>query len=949
MVALEIRVLGPIELVVDGQAIPLTATKVRALLALLALEAGTSVSAETLADRLWHGSPPASAASVLRTYVSQLRKALPDGRLQRSGNGYVLHLDVHELDATRLEVAVARAAMPGVAPAQAVVFLREALSLWRGPPLRELDDGASTAEAVRWDSCRWAALEAWADASLQLGHHEHVATELAAAAIDQPLREQLVARLMLALYRCGRQAEALAAYERLRRALLDELGLDPSPELQRLQTRILEQDSALDQPEQELGNLPSPVTSFVGREQEMQWLLESLASCRLITLTGAGGSGKTRLALEVARRIEAPADGTWLVELAARREPGEVVTAALAALGVAQQPDEEPGTTLRKALAPLRLLLVLDNCEHLREACSELAVSLLRHAPQVTVIATSRGPLQAAGELVFPVHPLPVPHAAAGVDQAKAGDSAAVRLLSDRLTSARGGRSPEREEWPALASLCRQLAGLPLALELVAARAGVLSISDLAASVRPQLMAAEFEPLGPEHHRSLTACVGWSLALLDDEQRDVFQRVCLLPGPFSAEAAGALITSEAAQRTGRQLDSLARLSLLEPLTIGRTRFRVLEPIRQVVLGVVDEIRAQEALDGLVRWCVEWTERVEPSLRGPEAARHLNELEADIHALRVALDHGLSRADPTDGIRIAAAVSALWAYRGYLVEGQDVLARALSVSDRAAVSLRVRLLLAAGTHAVTLDDVDAFRRHISTALELARASAEAPDMLRVLLWAARAVLLHDEHEAAARLYQEALTTALAADDESSRASALAGLGDVAAARCDLDAAAELHLESLGAFRGAADPHGEGQALLNVAEIDRRAARLRDAEARFTAASQVFRSIADPSCTAASLEGLGRTARDDGRLDLAEHHYRRALAIRGELQQHRLVAGVLRELAVVLAEAGRPLEAAAALGAAREDDHPIAVKLRGALGERVYLAAWADGRVGAPHVQ
>lgn len=941
MAVLEVRLLGPIELVVDGQVIPLTAAKLRALLALLALEAGTPVDADVLADRLWQGNPPATAGSVLRTYISQLRRALPAERLERAGTGYVLHLEPNELDSRRLELAAAHATAHAAAPAQVVIVLQEVLSLWRGQPLRELgDDGRSVAEAARLECCRLAALETWADASLEVGQHDSVATALASVVHDQPLHERLVGRLMLALYRCGRQAEALAAYERLRRVLLDELGLDPAPDVQRLQARILEQDPALDPPQRELGNLPSSVTSFVGREQQVQRLVELLESHRLVTLTGAGGSGKSRLALETARTFDVPVDGAWFVELAGRSEATEVAAAVLATLGVAQQSEEEPLATLMSTLARRRLLLVLDNCEHVSRACSELAISLLRHAPGVTVIATSRAPLGSAGEVVFPVPPLPVPDLDAG--QAQVAGSPAAQLLTQRIASARGGRSPEPDEWPALASLCRRLDGLPLALELVAARAGTLSLADVDDTVGMQLMTAELEPVGPDHHRSLVACVDWSLAMLDDQHREVLQRVCLLPGLFSAEAAAALRTGADVPTTIRQLMHLSRHSLLEPLTTGLTRFRVLEPVRQVVLASLDEGRRQEALDGLAAWCAAWAEEIEPSLRGPDVARCLDHLEADVHALRVALDHALSKPDPTDGVRIAAAVSGLWAYRGYLLEGQRWLSRALSMSDRVPAALHMRLLLAAGTHAVTLGDVDTFRHHTGAALELARAAADGPGVLRVLLWAGRAVLLHDEHEAAAQLYDEALAAATSAGDESARASALAGLGDVADARGDLDAAAAFHLQSLAAFRDAADPHGEGQALLNVAETDRRAERLSDAEARFSAAARVFERIADRSCAAASAEGLGRVARDGGRLDDAEQYYRRAVAVRRELQQERVLAGTLTELAVVLAEAGRPLEAVATLGAAGEDKHPLSGRLRSALGTTAYLSAWADGR-------
>lgn len=944
MTALEVRLLGPIDVVVDGEITRPSAPKVRMLLAMLALDANQPVSTEALADRLWAGAPPATAASVLRTYITQLRRILPDGaaRLERDGDGYRLRLGPDELDSARFHAAIAAAGEPRLSKSERAGVLRVALSCWRGDPLAELaDDPRARTEAVRLAERRWEAVESLADVQLDLGLHDTVATELQAAVQEEPLREQLAARLMLALYRCGRQADALAAFQRLRRDLVEGLGLEPSPELRKLEAAILDQDPALSAPARRLGNVPATLSSFVGRQDELDRLLAALATHRLVTLTGPGGCGKTRLALEAAARVDDRPDGAWFVDLTARRHPADVASAVLSAVGIDQRPDESSSTTLHHALGDRRLLLVLDNCEHLVAACAELASSLLGSAADIAVLATSRSTLAVPGEQVWHVPPLAVP--SPGDDPSAVARSPAAQLLADRITEARGGRSLRGDEWPAVAELCQRLDGLPLAIELVAAKGATLSVTDLAEAVGRQVIEGDARAFGPEHHRSVAACVHWSLALLDDEHRRLLRRACLLPGAFSAAAAAAVagLAQEGDALAG--LAHLAGQSLLQPQLGARSRFRVLETVRQVVGATVDDAEAEEALDGLVRWAALQAESAEPLLRGPDAVRLLDDLEADLEPLRVALDHGLSRPDPTDGVRIAASISALWAYRGYLVEGDQWLTRALGRSGEVTPTLRMHLLVASGTHRMTLGDVDGLRRNVDAALTLARASGEAAPLLRTLLWAAHAVRLHGGNDAAAALYQDAFTLAGASHDESSVASALAGLGDVAAGRGDLDEAATLHLRALAAFRSAGDPHGHGQALLNVAEVDRRAGRHTEADAGFTEAAEVFATISDRSCMAACGEGRARVATDAGGLDAAARLYRSAIDVRRELHQDRHAEADLVALAAVLADAGRPLEAASALGEAGDDVHPLAQALRRQLGDRPYLTAWADGRL------
>lgn len=937
---IDVRLLGPTELIVDGRHVA-TGRMIRAVLAMLALDSPTPLRAEEMADRLWTGNPPASAGSVIRTYVSQLRRMLPDGatRIERVANGYMIRLDPHELDVRRFEELVSSAVKRAADPAVAEPLLREALSLWRGTPLAELaDDSRALAVAAGLEERRWTAVELLADAQLALGRPADVTQLLEAAITEAPLREQVVARLMLALYRSGRQADAIAAFQRLRRALVEELGLEPSAELRRLEAAILDQDSSLDAPPRRVGNVPAPATSLVGRGAELHDLATALHTTRLLTLTGPGGTGKTRLAIELATTTAWP-DGTWFVELAARQDPRDVAAAAIEAMSHDQRADEDPIVTARLAVRGKRMLLILDNCEHVLPAAAGFASELLKASPELTIVATSRASLGLPGELVWPVPPLASPPS--GTEPEQVADFDAARLLGERVAAARRGREPVGAEWSAIGRMCRGLDGLPLAIELVAALTDNLPVSDLADMTERGLVDIAASANTPGHHRSLAASIGWSLDLLDPEHRHLLEHVCLLPGAFSVAAAAAVAGETDLDKMAAALAHLARQSLLQPVRAPSARFRVLETIRHVVREPLDPIASASALDRLAAWAADWIESIEPSLRGPDAGKLLDELDGQRDVLYVALDHGLGRPDPTNGLRIAASISALWSYRGYLRDGKRWLTRALAVADSVDTRIRIRVLVAAGTHMMATGDHDSFRLHLEAALSLARAGRADAEAVRVLLWSGHACALHDDHSAAGALYDEALRLALEAQDRSSTASALAGLGDVAAAREDLDAAAALHLRALAEFRAAGDAHGQGQALLNVADVERRAGRVAESQRLFHDAARVFESIDDRSCIAATNEGLARVAADGRSWEEAEARYRAAIEARIELGQTQAQIRALVALAHVLSEHGRPQEAAATLGAAGRDDDALADRLRLDLGDRAYLSAWAEG--------
>ena len=477
--------LGPLEVLRDGVALEVGPRRHRALLALLVLSANRVVSADRLIEELWAGRPPEGAPKTLRSYVSRLRAAIGDDVVRSRTPGYLLEIDPDRLDARRFERLLdegRRARARGDA-AGAAACLRAGLALWHGEALADLaDEPFADVEARRLEELRLVAMEERIEADLDCGRHHELVAGLEKLLDEQPLRERLWGQL-IALYRSGRQADALAAYQRARSLLDDRLGLEPGEELRILAQKILRQElDAAAAPTVELHrtNLPVQLTSFVDREREVEELTRLLPETPLVTLTGVGGCGKTRLALEATRRaLPRFRDGVHLVELAGLTRPEFVPDTVAAAVGAPQPSERGVLDLLAERLRPQALLLVLDNCEHVLDACAELAGRLLSACPQLRILATTREPLALHGELVYRVAPLSV----AEPDEATpdVAGSAAVRLFLERAAAA--GWEPDRspETLTTVASICRELDGLPLALELAAARTPVLTVEEIAA------------------------------------------------------------------------------------------------------------------------------------------------------------------------------------------------------------------------------------------------------------------------------------------------------------------------------------------------------------------------------------------------------------------------------------------------------------------------------------
>lgn len=591
---LDLRLLGPLQVTAGGVNVAIGSPKQRVVLAMLALGERTRV--DELVEELWCGSPPASVAITLQTLVSRLRRTLQragtECSIRLDGTAYVLELDPDRVDVRRFETLVlaGRRGLESGEPDIAARSYRQALALWRGPALADLAErDFARPAAARLEEARLEAVEGLADAELAAARPAAALETVQRFIPDHLFRERLRAQQMLALYRLGRQAEALAAYQELRRTLADDLGLDPSPDLQALERRILVQSPRLQPPA--VSSIPPVLSSFVGRTAELAELVRLLRESRLLTITGLGGSGKTRLAFELAARAERGFDdGACVVELASVSDGTLVAPEILAALGVpsgGSAPDDLR-EQLVQVLAARHLLLVLDNCEHVSETVAPLIRAVLVRCPRISVLVTSREVLGVPGETTWPAPGLSLPPVGATTAEDLAVSDAA-RLFVERARQARPGFGVGGVNAPAIAHVCRRLDGLPLALELAAARVRVLSVAQLADRLDDQfrLLSGSGRRALPSRHQTMRAAMDWSFDLLAPAEQHALIRLSVFPQDFDLEAATAVAGGGADELD--VLDLVARLvdkSLVLPSHPSgrgeddRCRYRLLETVRQ---------------------------------------------------------------------------------------------------------------------------------------------------------------------------------------------------------------------------------------------------------------------------------------------------------------------------------------------------------------------------------
>nr|WP_278251541.1 BTAD domain-containing putative transcriptional regulator [Streptomyces griseocarneus] len=781
--------LGPLEVLAEGRPLALPAGRARIVLAVLALHAGRTVSVDRLIEAAWGEDSPATARAQVQALVSALRRALAvaDPRsqaIETHNGGYALRADGVRTDLASFtgRIRQGRAVAAAGRHGEAVGLFRAALALWRGPAFGGFSSRLLEAEAAQCEEIRLAVLEECIGVELDLGlptPNMDLMTELRAITVAHPLRESAQRLRMIALHRAGRPAEALTAFHEARRALADELGVEPGPALRALYQQILTEDPGLapegaDRPRQ-AGSLASRCTLF-GRERDITGLVGLVLERRMVTLVGPPGVGKTQLALAGATKAAGRlSDGVYVVELDAVTGPELVPSAVAGALGIPAGPGRPVMDALCGALAPRHALLVLDNCEHLLDACAELADLLLTRCPRLHILATSREALALPDEVIQPVGPLDVPpeDTMEAVLRSPAG-----QMFLDRVAARRPGFAMTDEAQAELvARICRAVEGLPLAVELVAAQLRTYALAEVAARLPQQMRSLSRRRATPDRHRSLEAAIAWSHRLLSPGEQRVFARLSAFSGGFTLAAAQAVAadvpaatvqphTPPHAAAVDTTVRDLVDRSLLQASPEDEpTRYRLLEPIREFAreqLTLHDEgpaIRSRHAA-----YFREMAEHVQLSDDAPGDGRNGAEhrsirlrrsLRRELPNLRAGLDWSFGPGDLDDGLRLVGAMSWIWV--GLPGEGLQWVERALTRLGSAPPTVRPQVLYAAGlihlstdlTRAAALGDLSVAAHHLELA-EGVLAAHEDREALATVRWAQAELAYYrgDPHSAAA---------------------------------------------------------------------------------------------------------------------------------------------------------------------------------------------------------
>jgi len=885
--------LGPLTAAVDGAPIELGGQKRRALLAALLLKADEVVTRDDLIDALWGEDPPDTARNTLQVYVSQLRKLLPEGLLETTPAGYRLAIDPGAVDLFEFErlTQAGRSALTIGDAAGAAETLRRALDLWRGSPtdLPQL-------EALRLEELRLTALEDRTDAELALGRHVQLVGELERLVAEQPLRERVRGQLMLALYRSGRQADALAVYQRARRTLVEELGIEPGESLRKLERAILEQDPALNvHPAATARRIPTPPTPLLGRERELDALADLVRSSttRLLTLTGIGGIGKTRLALELVRRL-APEfrHGACVATLANVRDPAHVTRAILEALELpetASPPDEQLAAGLRDS----ELLLLVDNFEQVLPAAAGIA-RLLDATPKLKIVVTSRAPLRIAAEREYAVPPL--------------ADEEAAELFISRAQAANASFDLSEQNAAAVAELCARLEGLPLAIELAAARTKLLSPSTLLTRLTNRLaLLTGGRRDAPQHQQTLRMTFDWSYDLLEPDAQQLFARLGVFSGGWTLGAA-----EEICDATLEELGTLVDESLVRR---REERFSMLEIVREYArerLGDDADLRRRH-----LAYFVALAREAEPELTDGDQPTWFTRIEDELHNIREALSFALETGDASAALQLVVGIRRFWQIHGHLAEGRDALAAALALTPDEPSELRSQALNMAGILAGEQGDFDAARASFNAALDDARA-----------VGATRAI-----------------------------SSTLVNLGNLAFFGGNLEAASELYRESIEHFRSLGDLRGEALANENLGLMALTADDIPQAVTWLTAAVDLARVGGDDREISAASRSLAAALLEFEKAAEAEDLLEESLDVARRLGDAHGIAVSLETFAGLAATAGEAERAAtlfgasdavrSAIGAQRQPDNQILyerwlARTLARLDTNAYSRRYEDGR-------
>ena len=849
----------------NGAEVQLSAPKLRTLLALLLVNRGRPVSVDRIADTLWGDLPPRSAANLVQGYIRDLRQRLGAQEVATVPGGYRLDARRASVDAERFEdLVLARR-------------YEEALALWHGAALEEwVEQPWARANATRLEEMRLSAVEARLAQQVDTGLAFAVLAELAALVEEHPLRERLRVLLVKALYASGRQADALAAYAQARRYLANEVGLEPGPELRAVEAAVLAQDSSLlVAPTRSAAAPPAPVAALVGRDSDLATLRSALTIARLVTLSGPGGIGKTRLAVEVAAASPPLYGAVWFVELAPILASSSVATSVARALQLAESPGHEIDL-MCDYLSRRRGLLVLDTCEHVVEAVAGLATRLLSRCPDLRILATTRQPLRAPGEQIVQL---------SGLDEA-----AGAEVFTSRALAA----NPAAElDTDGVRAIVGRLEGLPLALELAAARLAALSLQQLITGLGQPLEALAGDALaGDPRHRTMRAVIGWSHDLLDARDREAFAALSVFVGSFDREAASAVVGDDASDAVDRLL---GRSLLTRDIDLaGQARYRFLDPVRHFARERATSSIRDRACRQHLEYHVRLAARINGRIQTAEAAAWAAVAHACPEDLRRAATYAIAERSASAG-RLVADMYWPWFLDGQLSELRSWANAVLSAETDPHV--RARLLRVLASTALAQGDaaiaVDYACRQLDAAMALQDLElvALAQNLLGMAAWARGDYSAAGEHHLAAignarncgRPWTLALVTALA--------------GRTAHANGDHDAGEQLLQEAEALAEEVGEPMVLGSALDYWAHAEFALGRTAKAAALASRSLAAYRSIGYQEGLASAGTLAAQLAVLAGDHERAETLLNQALDVSRRLRHLGSTASVLEAMAVL----------------------------------------------------
>ena len=943
--AVSFRVLGPVGAVGrSGESLPLGRPRQRTLLAALLVHAGSALSVERLTELLWDDHPPPTAATMVHGAVAGLRKALEpiDARafsrlLVTRDGGYALDVGPGQLDAWEFERLFAQGRrLLNAAPERASRLFAEALGLWRGPALSGIELAFARDAAGRCEELRLECLESRMEVELVVGHHADVVAELEGLVARHPFRERLCAHLILALYRCSRQAEALQASRTLRRTLVSELGIEPGPEIQRLERSVLRHSEELAGPVRTSRrvSLPSSFSTFVGRAREREEITAHLETHRLVTLTGPGGTGKTRLAVEVARQlVEHGTTEAWLVDLAPLTTPALVGEAVAATLHVRAAPGAALTETIATALAGRTVTIVLDNCEHLVDACALFVESLLTAAPDVQVLTTTRKALHVPGEQVYVVQPLSTAVEDDSWEHIAASD--AVRLFAQRASAAHPGFAVTQANAPLVLEVCRRLDGLPLALELAAARTASMPLTALVERLddRFRLLDAGGGSRDDRHH-SLAAAMAWSHDLLAVPERLLFARVSVFPASFALAAAEDVASRDLADADVATL--LGRLVSGSTLQLedgpnGEGRYRLLETTRQYGRERLDARTMATLRERHARHYLALAQQSEPHLLRAGSGPWLTRLDAEHDNFRAALEWSFGPdGDPLVGARLVACLWHPWDLRGLRGEGLHWVGAGLQAVGADCPLERLPLLSAGALFHLGRGEFAAVAELTGERVALARATGTRGWEGDALASDATVAWARGQFDRAQQLYEDAVAASLAGGDRWRAALEEAQLARLHRDRDEPDAARAVAFRARDHAEEVGEEVARGLSLDVLASVEQKWGDAATARRLIDDALTHYRNIGYLEGEASAHHVVGRIALDSHDLDGARDAFAHSFVLCRRIGHRGGIAIAVEGLADVAAAAGDGERAVLLLGAAAALREEIGTPLNGSAG-------------------